>query len=166
MTTRDHDQRPRDGQGRWVKGVDSVERDAEALRLRSRNRTLRQIADELGYGNESNVRRALQHATGRIEKPAVDHYRQVMDAQLDALEQRAQAVLDARHLVFHQGAAVTHDGAPVVDDGPVLAAVATLLRIQERRARLWGTDAPVKADVSQSGSVRYEIVGVDPEALR
>ena len=36
--------------------------------------------------------------------------------------------------------------------------------LQERRAKLLGLDSETK--VSVSGSVKYEIVGVDPEALK
>lgn len=164
MTNTDRDQTPRDGKGKWIKGVDSHARDAEALRLRAKSWTLRKIAEQLGYGNESNVRRALAAATSRIEAPDVEHYRQVEDAKLDQLEAAARKVLEARHLVLHQGQAVTHDGRVVTDDGPVLAAVATLVRISESRRKLWGLDAPTK--IESSGQVRYEVVGVDLENLR
>lgn len=38
-----------------------------------------------------------------------------------------------------------------------------LLKIHERRARLWGIDAPVQGQTEMT--VRYELVGVDLEAL-
>jgi hypothetical protein len=49
------------------------------------------------------------------------------------------------------------------DDGPVLAAAKAILGIEERRAKLLGIDAPTKIGVS--ATVRYEVVGVDPEVL-
>lgn len=157
--------RPRDGKGKWIKGADSMGRDAEALRLRAKNWTHQAIAEHLGYGDEANVRRAIRKATAEVQVPAVNEYRVQMDLQLDELERRVQAVLDARHLVFYQGEAVTHDGNVVVDDGPVLAAVRELRAIQERRARLWGTDAPVRAEVESSAVVRYVVDGVDLSKL-
>jgi hypothetical protein len=39
------------------------------------------------------------------------------------------------------------DGEPVLDDAPVLAAIDRLLRIQERRARLLGLDAPTRSRI-------------------
>jgi hypothetical protein len=55
--------------------------------------------------------------------------------------------------------ALTSAQVALEDDAPVLAAVDRLLRIQERRAKLLGLDAPVRADVG--GKLSYEIVGVD-----
>jgi hypothetical protein len=54
-------------------------------------------------------------------------------------------------------------GETLADDGPVLQAIDRLIRISERRAKLRGLDAPV---TGQAGAtVRYELVGVDPEQL-
>jgi hypothetical protein len=58
-------EQPRGGNGRWVKGVDSIERDAEALRLRSMNRALQEVSDEFGYGGPQNVIREIKAAIGR-----------------------------------------------------------------------------------------------------
>lgn len=165
----------RDGAGRFSRTVDSAERDAEALHLRARNWTLQAISDHLGYGSRANVHHALRRALDGVVTPAAAELRTIQDAQLDELAARAQAVLDARHLVFWQGRPVrlcaehpdacTQACGEVVDDAPVLRAIECLLRIMERRARLWGLDAPVRAQVEASGTVRYEIVGVDTEAL-
>jgi len=54
------------------------------------------------------------------------------------------------------------DGEPLIDHGPVLLATDRLLKIHERRARLWGIDAPVQGQTGMT--VRYEVVGVDATA--
>lgn len=155
---------PRDGFGRWEKGVESYERDAEAFRLRARGWTYDMISDELGYGGHGNVKRAMDRVIKERTEQPVAEYREVMDLQLDDLWRRAEAVLEARHLTFYQGMAITHEGDVVLDDAPVLRAVDALLKIQERRAKLHGTDAPAKFEGSQV--VRYTIDGIDPETLR
>jgi hypothetical protein len=163
MSESDHE-RARGGRGRFVKSDLSVARDAEAFRMRSRGYTYQQISDALDYGSEGNVRRAIREATESMISPAVHELREVMDAQLVELWQKAQQVLHSRHLVFWQGQAVTHEGVPVTDDIPVLKAAETLVKIQERRARLWGADAPAKQAIEVS-TVQYSIDGVDMEAL-
>ena len=155
---------PRDGKGKWVRGKDSVARDAEAFNLRSNGWTLQEIADYLGYWGPSNVHKAIKKAMEKYERPAIEDLRLSMDKQLETLQRAAMNVLTARHLVFYQGAAVDLDGNRVEDDGPVLKAVETLLKIQERRAKLWGTDAPAKQAVEVT-TVNYSIDGVDTEQV-
>lgn len=157
----------RDIRGRWIKGIESIERDAEAMRLRSRGWTLPAIAEELGYGDEANVRRALKAHTERVTGEAAAELRQTQLEELDRLTAAATAVLEARHVTISNGRVVTLPGAeggapvPVEDDAPVLRAAETLLRIQERRSKLLGLDAPVRQDISQSAVVRYTVEGVD-----
>lgn len=153
-------ERHRNPKGRWVKGQASIERDAEAFRLRSRGWTFQAISDELGYGGEGNVRRAIREATAARTAPAVDELRATMDEQLDNLWRAALGVLERKHLRFHQGVAINHDGEPVFDDTPVLNAVKVLLDVQERRARLWGTDVPVKQELEVT-QVKFTIEGSD-----
>lgn len=54
----------------------------------------------------------------------------------------------------------------VLDDGPILQAVDRVAAIGRERRRLLGLDAPTNAKVEHEGGVRYEIIGVDPEALK
>jgi hypothetical protein len=53
---------------------------------------------------------------------------------------------------------------PLADDGPKLAAIQVALRVRESYRRLHGLDSETK--VNLSGSVRYEVVGVDPDDLK
>jgi len=171
VTTTDGDLPARDGKGRFVAGVDSIERDAEAMRLRSRGWSLAAISDELGYGDTSNVRRALAKHTERVTGEAAAELRQAQLEELDRLTSAATAVLEAKHVTISNGRVVTlpgPDGAgsvPVEDDAPVLRAAETLLRIQERRSKLLGLDAPTRQDINQSAVVRYTVEGVAMERL-
>ena len=51
------------------------------------------------------------------------------------------------HVAISNGRVVYQGENPVKDDGPALQAIDRLLKIQERRARLIGLDAPVKHEV-------------------
>jgi len=165
----------RDGQGRYIRTVEAIERDAEALRLRSRGKTLKHIAEALSYATQSNVSEAISRATADIiAEPAMEVVRQQTEL-LNHLTDQAMAVLE-RHHVTISGGKIVYDGpeptedkedtrSPLLDDGPVLQAIATLLRIQERRSKLLGLDAPQTVH-NVGREVRYTVSGVDLEALR
>ena len=148
----------RDGLGRYIRTVEAIERDAEALRLRSRGKTLKHIAETLGYATQSNVCEAISRATADIiAEPAMEVVRQQTEL-LNHLTDQAMAVLE-RHHVTISGGRIVYDGpeptedeedtrSPLLDDGPVLQAIATLLRIQERRSKLLGLDAPQRVDAT------------------
>ena len=63
------------------------------------------------------------------------------------MAREAWDVLQRNHVVVSQGRVVELDGVPIPDDAPVLAAIDRLLKIQERRAKLLGLDAPTQSRV-------------------
>jgi hypothetical protein len=150
----------RDGKGRWIKGEESYARDAEAFRLRARGWTLERISDHLGYGGNQNVHRAVKKAVTARTTPAVDELRHTMDEQLDQLYESALKALENKHIKFHQGEVLTYDGDVVVDDDVTLRAIKVLLDVQERRAKLWGADAPAKQEVEVT-QVKFSVEGSD-----
>jgi DnaJ-domain-containing protein 1 len=119
-------------------------RDAEAARLRALRFTYEQIADQLGYADHSGARKAAERGRDRaVREPHQDMV--LMDlAELDEMARQAWKVLHATHYVVDRGEVVTLHGEPLRDDAPVLAAIAKLLDIQQRRAKLVGLDAPTK----------------------
>lgn len=155
----------RDGGGRFVENPDILKRDAEAARLRGKGYTWQAIADELGYGDRGTAYKAVQRLRTAIITPAIDEMRDAEDAKLDMIEQACMGVLTARHLKFHDGQALTHEGVVVEDDAHVLAATAQLLKVADRRARLWGLDAPVKTDIGGAVRVLYELPGVNMDQV-
>ncbi|MFJ9214240.1 hypothetical protein [Streptomyces sp. NPDC102264] len=160
----DHPRHTHDGKGRYIRTLTAAERDAEAARLRSRGWPYQRIADELGYADRGEA----HHAVGRVLKATVqeagDELRTLELERLDAMYASVMDVLERKHFTVSNGKIMYMGDQPLEDDGPVLQAVDRLLRIQERRARLLGLDAPAKTQVS--GGVTYEIVGVDMNALR
>lgn len=152
----------RGADGKFTRDAETAERDAEAARLRSRGWSYRRIAAELDL-SVSNAHAAVQRALRAIvEEPAQD-VRTLELERLDGMYDAVMKVLEAKHFTVSQGRLIKIDDEPLEDDGPVLAAVDRLLRIQERRAKLLGLDAPTKAEVG--GKLTYEIVNVDLDAL-
>ncbi|MEV0915435.1 hypothetical protein AB0I93_14340 [Streptomyces sp. NPDC049967] len=145
----DPNARPHDGKGRFARTLSTAEREAEAARLRSRGWTYQRIADELGWSNKGDAHHAVQKVLRDTVQEAGDDLRALELTRLDALYVAATEVLEREHITVSNGRIVSRDdGTPILDDAPVLQAIDRLLKIQERRSRLLGLDAPVKKDVS------------------
>jgi hypothetical protein len=145
---------PRDAQNRFTQTLKGAERDREACRLRSRRMTYQQISDHLSYGGAANARRAVQRCLAAIPRDAAEDLIQLELDQLDMLTAAVLEVLEREHYTVSHGRLVylDEDAPPLSDDSPVLAAVDRLLKIQERRARLLGLDAPTKATVTHAAA--------------
>jgi hypothetical protein len=155
----------RDGKGRWVRTIHTVQRDADAAELRANGLTYQQIADELGYCHKREAWRAVERAKADVIREPAERLIAVEAALLDGLYVSALEVLERDHYAHANGRIVKDDaGAPLLDDGPKLAAIRELRQIRESFRKLHGLDAEKK--VNLSGSVRYEVVGVDPEDLK
>ena len=141
---------------------------AEALELRAKGLTLAQVAKELGLSSPQAASKLIQSSLRKIiEEPAAQLVK-METARLDMLWREAIKVMDSYHIVISNGQAVMdpryvleiealegEEGqlgaipseALLRDTGPVLAAIDRLLKIQERRARLLGLDAPKKMEL-------------------
>jgi hypothetical protein len=139
---------PRKGNGRFLKTAQSAERDAEALRMKTRGMTLQAISDALGYGGHANVSTALDRAVAAIVGPDAQVYYQIQMTQLDDLTARVYKVLDGDHPLVSEGQIVRDNGVPLSDPSVTLAAVDRMLRLMERRAKLMGLDGAVKHDLT------------------
>lgn len=106
------------------------ERQRRALELRKAGVGLAAIAAELGYANESGAWAAIKSALDKARAEPAQELREIMAARLDEM------------LV------VAYENALQGDVDSMMA----VLRIEERRARLFGVDrreAPVKANLSK-----------------
>ena len=164
--TPDRAKRARGGDGKFTRNIDTAERDAAAARMRADSRTYADIAAQLGYASEGaahdGVARALAAA---VQEPATE-LRQLELDRLDRMYQAVLGVLEREHVTVSNGRIVRgEDDKAILDDGPVLNAVDRLLRIQERRAKLLGLDAPAKQELGGS-VVLYRVEGVDMEAMK
>ncbi|PXY27418.1 hypothetical protein [Prauserella muralis] len=106
-------------------------------------------------------------ALRQIPAQSVAEYRAEQEQRLDELRRQALAVLGRDHLAVSQGRVVrlSDDGPPVLDDMPKLRAVETILKIEERLARLRGIDVPTKAQVEGNVQVKYLVEGINPKEL-
>jgi hypothetical protein len=152
----------RDGKGRYDRSPDTVERDAEAARLRAQSISFAKIGEALGISKQSAhaaVHRALAET---LAEPAAN-LRQLEREKLDRLEQLVHAELERQHFVIANGKIMYIGEEPLHDTGAVLACVDRLVKISESRRKLDGTDSATKVDVS--GGVTYQLVGVDVDKL-
>ncbi|RSS92460.1 hypothetical protein EF919_18170 [Streptomyces sp. WAC02707] len=158
-------ERPRDGNGKYLRSMDNVRRDAEAAAYWAEHRcTYQEIADRFGYYDRSQAWRGIQSAKRDVALPAVTKLRQTEAEQLDALYLMALEIIERNHVVVSHGRVVCgDDGQPLQDDGPRLQAIQTALRIRDQYQALHGLKQPAK--VEHSGGVKFEIVGVDPQDL-
>lgn len=139
--------------GRFARTLEGAERDAEAIRMQIGGATYQEISDTLGYGGKSNAHRAIKDAIAQIPAEDVRELRRVSSLRLDRLTSEAFAVLERDHVHISQGGKVVRDdgGQIVLDDGPKLAAIDRIVRVEERRARLFGMDAPTRSKVDLGG---------------
>lgn len=157
----------RDHNGRWIRTGDHAERDAEATRLRALGHTYIEIADQLGYADHAGARKAVQRAlVATVAEPA-EEVRALQLEQLDKLALAAWAVLERAHVTVSHGRIIRDENEqPLLDDGPVLAAIDRLLKIQERRAKLLGLDAPARHEVVSLDALDAEIERLSAELDR
>lgn len=167
--------KPRGGDGKFTHSIETAERDAEACRLRVRAMSYPAIAKALGFADASHAAQAVSRALrATVEEPAAE-VRKTEIERLDGMYQAALDVLERMHVTVSQGRVVQHrvagtgtwdpetrtwvgaEWVDLADDGPVLQAIDRLLKIQERRARLLGLDAPVKHEVRNVDALDAEI---------
>lgn len=145
----DRDNTSRNNNGRFMRTLEGAERDAKACEMKSRGATYQQISDTLGYGSRANAHRAVKSALAAIPIESAEELRRLQLDTLEYLAGHAARVLERQHLTITQSGriVVDDDGQEVLDDGPILAAIDRILRIQDRKAKLMGLDAPVKTEV-------------------
>lgn len=153
------------------------DRDDEALRLIRAKLTYRQVATELRFDNPGDVFSAVKRARAR------EHPHSVLERKLDSTEtidlalRRMIAVLTTP---LPPPGTEGADGVPhgwEVQERWIKAAV-SVVRLEERRARLWGLDAPGRkviehhvvtdeALAAEQAQLRDELVsmGVNPDML-
>lgn len=133
--------------GQFIRTPEQAELDAEACRLRARSLSYKEIARQLGFHDGVAARRAVERAMAQIVQEPAAEVLQLELMKLDEWEQAAREVLERQHVTVSHGQVVYHDGRPVVDDAAVLQAIDRLLKVQERRAKLLGLDAPKRVEV-------------------
>lgn len=102
------------------------------MKRRTEGATWETIAEEFGYTNRSSPRQLVQRVLDTMTVETVDQYRELSNARLDVgLRALVPLIEDAK-----------------ADPNVRIRAVDSLIRLEARRARLNGLDAPVKVEVS------------------
>lgn len=154
-----------------AKRADTAQRRRQAIDMRMAGASFQEIADTLGYTTRGaacqDITRALETAV--IEQTrSVEAYREEELQRLDALLAEAWAILKRQHVTVSHGRLIYDDrtGEPLVDDGPTLSAIDRILKIQERRAKFLGLDAPQRHEVVTVDAVDAEIARLTAELER
>ncbi|MFD9398353.1 hypothetical protein ACFWA4_05970 [Streptomyces sp. NPDC060011] len=145
--------------------LDQVVIDTEAARLRGQERlNYREIGERMGCAPQTAYDR-VQRAYKSALVEATDQARAFERERLDKLWRKAEEIANKTHFVTAHGKVVRHpeSNEPLVDSAPVLQAYQEMRRVAESYRRLEGLDSPTK--VEQTGSVTYEVVGVDTSDL-
>lgn len=144
-----------------TRAIATRERDARALELRRRGLNYDQIAAQMGWRAVSSAYASVQRALADSTYEAADEVRAIEAARLDELTRVLHRVLATRHYVVSAatGRIARHPATdePLQDDAPTIHAVAGLIRIAERRAKLLGLDAPTRHEVITTDALDAEI---------
>lgn len=146
------------------KRPDTAALDIEAARLRGKRMTYREIGERMGCSHQTawdRVNRAYKAARADATDVAREFERQRLDEQY----REALRIKDEVHYLTSHGKVIEHPetGEPLIDPAPKLAALARMQSIAESYRKLEGLDQPTK--VEQTGALKVEIVGVDPQDL-
>lgn len=155
--------RPRGGNGQFLRSPETAERDAAACRLRAQGLTYPDIARELGFGNAGHAYQSVQRALVAIVQEPAEELRRIELDRLDMLWRTALEVMRDTHLMTQHGRVVEFRGVPLKDPGPKLAAIDRLLKVMERRARLLGLDSPKQVEIFTLEAVQAEIARLEAE---
>lgn len=145
-----------------------AQRRAKAIELKNRGLSWQQVAEQMApeYNDTDgqpsaafacvDVTRALKQANKELAM-GLEEYREAARMRLDGLRRQVFAVLARPHYIMHAGQfVIDENGDKVRDDGPVLAAVDRLLKIEERQAKIDGTDASEKLTIALDRRVDEE----------
>lgn len=121
-------------------------RDAELWDLRREGWSIEQLAQHFKISKHT-VSARISLAADALEIEAAEHIVKLELDRLDLLLRKAMEVLERRHVAYSHGKLMTDEhGEAVTDSAPVLQAIAAVLKIQDRRARYLGLDAPTKSE--------------------
>jgi hypothetical protein len=151
------------------RSIETRERDAQAVEYRRNHLSYPQIAAALGYKTNAGAYQAVQRGLADMHREPADEVRQLEVERLDAIARGFQRVFATRHYVVAPGGKVVRNpdtGELLIDPMPNMQAGLALLRVQERRAKYLGLDAPVKVEHITLDSIENEIRRLELEMGR
>lgn len=128
--------------------VDLAEQQRTCYELRLRHHTIREIAAITGL-SVGTVHKRITDEIETTVSPYREQYRVLERERLEGISRRLLDMMSKPHYLIEKGQVLTIQGEPVEDIAVTLACTDRFLRVQERRARLEGLDAPVKVEATQ-----------------
>ena len=124
--------------------IDAALRQAKALELRKAGATYDQIADQLDYSSRASAYKAVAKALQAIEEQVAEDAIELCRLEVERLD-RLLVALWPKASAGHLGA------------------IDRVIRISERRSRLLGLDAALRAEHRISGTLQVEAPPATPE---
>lgn len=141
-------------------------RRGQALQMRLDGAKYEEIMTTLGYASRGAAVADIQRALVLTVQEPADEVRALELQRLDMLWQTVLEILRSHHVVVSQGRVVFLNEEPIKDHAPILAAVDRLLKIQERRAKYLGLDAPKQLEFITIDALEAEIQRLNEEMER
>lgn len=129
--------------------VDLAEQQRTCYELRLRHHTIREISAITGL-SVGTVHKRITDEIETTVSPYREQYRVMERERLEGISRRLLDMMSKPHYVIKDGEVLTIDEERVEDIAVTLACVDRFMKVQERRSRLEGLDAPVKVDVGAS----------------
>lgn len=140
----------------------------EALVLKSRGKSLEEIAEYQGEADVKKVAARIRRAAAAAYRWAVDEQRLLELMSMDEIESqlRQDLMADQPLLSNARGIVLDQDGNPLKDARYHLDVIDRIMRVKERRAKLMGLDAPSRSEVSHIDKVDAEIKALEEELAK
>lgn len=127
-----------------------AERDAQIYQLALRGYTPEEIARTFRL-SPSTTHEIISRVNAALHRPDPNQQKLMELDRIDKLLKKAVSVLNRKHLAHSHGRVIldpTNNLQPLEDTQPTLNAINTILKLQERRAKLLGLDAPTNVNIT------------------
>jgi hypothetical protein len=125
-----------------------AEQQKSCYELRLRHHTIREIAAITGLA-VGTVHKRITDEIEMTVSPYREQYRILERERLEGISRRLLDMMSKPHYLLKDGEVLTIKGEPVEDIAVTLACTDRFMKVQERRARLEGLDAPIKVEATQ-----------------
>jgi len=122
--------------------------------------TFREIAEAVGYASEAGARHAVYRSLAAIVRPEAEVLRRLMDERYETVSAALMRTIVSPPPKTEVAKIVTDEhGRPIEDRDAVTRAATALVKLDERRSKLFGLDAP-------RVSVRLSLDDINAEIAR
>jgi hypothetical protein len=143
-----------------------AEQQKNCYELRLRHHTLREISMMTGL-SVGTVYNRINDEIDRVVSPYREQYRVMERERLEGISRRLLDMMSKPHYLIKDGEVLTIDVERVEDVAVTLACVDRFMKVQDRRARLEGLDAPIKVEATQTEApVPDEVLALIEEARK